>query len=126
MRSIWTSTEVAPNSSSLKRYELFHADNSTSTYLTTKWAYPYQENNSLTNTSSPAAILNNVNKDGTKLMSKPITNMKVTDGLASFDITITTTDINELTTGSDHLLYRLGMIDIIRDANGNIKKVIRK
>ena len=124
--SIWTSTEVAPNSSSLKRYELFHANNSTSTYLTTKWAYPYQENNSLTNTSSPAATLNNVNKDGTKLMSKPITNMKVTDGLASFDITITTTDINELTTGSDHLLYRLGMIDIIRDANGNIKKVIRK
>ena len=92
--SIWTSTKVAPNSSSRKRYELFHANNKTSAYQCGGWPYPYQENNSLTNTSSPAATLNNENSDGTKLMSKPITNMAVNNGLASFEFTVTTTGLS--------------------------------
>ena len=48
------------------------------------WAYPYNNNNSLTNTSKPAAQLNNLNIDGSLLMSKPITGMAVTEGTASF------------------------------------------
>ena len=59
------------------------------------WAYPYVTvdsfgietiaNDKLTNTSKPAATLNNKNADGEKLMSKPITQMAVNaDGLASF------------------------------------------
>ena len=124
--SVWTSTKTAPNSDSRKRYELFHANNQSSTYSVAKWAYPYQDNNSLTDTSTPAATLNNANKNGTKLMSKPITNMTVTGGLASFDFTVTPTDIHEVTTGADKLLYRLGMVDIVRDANGNIRKILRK
>ena len=125
--AIWTSTTATPNSSSRKHYELFHANNRKTPNA--GWAYPYQANNSLTNTSTPAATLNNNNSDGTKYMSKPMTNMAVTGGLASFDFTVNTTPtgMNELTTGAaNQLLYRFGMVDIVRDAKGNIRKIIRK
>ena len=61
-------------------------------------------------------------------MSKPITNMAVEGGLASFDFTVTTTGISEVTrnAGAERLLYRFGMIDIMRDTKGNIRKVIRR
>ena len=124
--SIWTSTTTATNSSKRMRYEIFKANNLN--YSSRGWAYPYEDNDSLTNTSTPAATLNNINIDGTKLMSKPITNISVTGGLASFDFstTPTPTGINEATTRHDKLLYRFCMIDIIRDTKGNIRKVIRK
>ncbi len=124
--SIWPSTMYVPNSFYRKRYELFHANNLKSTQA--GWGYPYQENNSLTNTSTPEATLNHENKDGEKLMSKPITNMAVEGGLASFDFTVTTTGISEVTrsAGAERLLYRFGMIDIMRDTKGNIRKVIRR
>jgi hypothetical protein len=48
------------------------------------WAYPYADNDSLTNTSAPAAELNKSNRDGSLLMSKPLTEMTVVNGLASF------------------------------------------
>ena len=124
--SVWTSTKLVPNSPSRKCYEIFHANNMISPY--SRWTYPYQDNNSLTNTSLPAATLYNDNIDGTKFMSKPITNMKVTGGLASFDFTDYPTGINKVTTtaDADQLLYRFGMIDIVRDAKGNVRKIIRK
>lgn len=81
-------------------------------------------NNALTNTSLPAAKLNNNNADGTNLMTKPITNMSVTDGLASFDFTDTPTGVKEIITGSDQLLYRFGVINIVRDSNGIVRKKI--
>jgi M6 family metalloprotease-like protein len=125
--SIWTSTTIMPNSSSYKRYNIFPANNKTSSYYATGWAYPYSGNNQLTNVSTPAATLNHQNTDGTKLMSKPITNMKVTGGLASFDFSVTTTGISEkIIPHNSHLLYRFGPLDIIRDANGTIRKVINK
>ena len=122
--SVWVSTTVSANSSSRQRYVLFYANNQENTYA--GWAYPSEENNSLTNTSVPAATLFNANSDGTMLMSKPITNMSVTGGLASFDFSVSTSGINEVTTGASQLLYRIGVVDIIRDAKGNIRKVIRK
>ena len=85
--SIWLSTEVTPNSKDKKRYCIIPANNNKSTSKTslTGWAYPYQDNDSLTNTSKPAATLNNENTDGTLFMSKPVTQMAVGDnGLASF------------------------------------------
>lgn len=71
-----------PNDASLKRYTLFHANNSSAR---SGWAYPYEDNDSLTNLSRPAATLLHENADGTKLMSKPVTKMAVdANGLASF------------------------------------------
>ena len=122
--SVWTSTRVVPNSPSRKRYEIFHANNMISPYR--RWTYPYQDNNSLTNTSLPASTLYNDNIDGTNFMSKPITNMTVTNGLASFDFSESPTGIISVASGTDQLLYRFGVIDIVRDAKGNVKKVIRK
>ena len=120
----WTSTKASPNSYDRKRYDIFHASNER--YPIENWPYPYQDNNSLTNTSIPASTLNNPNLDGTKFMSKPITDIRFDHGLASFEFTVETTGLNEVTTGSDQLLYRFGTIDFVRDANGNIRKIIRK
>ena len=39
----------------------------------------------LTDNSTPRAYLNNKNSDGKKLMSKPITDITLTDGLISFN-----------------------------------------
>ena len=124
--SLWTSTEAYVNSKDLKHYNIFHANNKTSPE--SEWGYPYQANDSLTNTSEPAATLNHNNCDSTKLMSKPITNMAVNGGYASFDVamTPTTTGVNEVRTGANQLLYRFGMVDIIRDPKGNIRKVFNR
>ncbi len=61
--------------------------------------YPYTNpetglvNDSLTDNSKPAAKVFNKNTNGTKFMGKPITKIKVTDGIASFDFC--KTDNNE-------------------------------
>lgn len=122
--SIWAGTvDDYANTPERQHCVLFHANNQKE--FVADWAYPYQDNNSLTNSSEPAATLFNANKDGTMLMSKPITNMMVTGGLASFDFSTTTTGINEVTTSNaDKLLFRIGIVDIVRDANGNIRKKI--
>ncbi len=47
--------------------------------------YPYEDNNSLTNTTTPAAALYNKNTDGSYLMNKDITNItRHDDGTISF------------------------------------------
>ena len=105
--SIWTSTIVYPNYSGDERYSIFHANNST-TY--SGWGYPYQSNNELTNTSTPKADLRNKNSDGTKLMSKPLTNMSVTNGLAAFDFMGGTTSLEAIHTEpftKDAVIYDL-------------------
>ena len=93
------------------------------------WAYPYQDNDSLTNNSAPASVLINANADGTKLMSKPIYNMSVRNGLASFDFmnrdkaaAITTTTAPR---GTYTVLHTLGKVLIVRYANGEVRKVMR-
>ena len=124
--SIWTSTTDAPNSSRIQRYTIFKADNGR-TVSTRGWGYPYQDNDSLTNLSVPAATLNNENTDGTKLMNKSVRDIAVTDGLASFRFTVDTpTGIEEHTSQqSAEILYGLGPISIIRYSNGTIKKVMK-
>ena len=54
--------------------------------------------------------------------------MAVNGGYASFDVTMTptTTGVNEVRTGANQLLYRFGMVDIIRDPKGNIRKVFNR
>lgn len=84
-KQIWEGTEELVNSYSKKRYSIIPANNNSRAAFSYGWAYPYMDNDSLTNTSMPAATLNIVNIDGTKLMSKPVTKMSVdADGQASF------------------------------------------
>ena len=122
--SVWTSTTSAPNSYFMRRYELFYANNSPS--LFSEWAYPYGETNQLTNTSTPAAKLNNLNIDGSRLMSKPITDMTVAGGLASFSFIMpSTTGVGDLTAKTaPEVLCHVGLVDIVRDAQGHIRKKI--
>ena len=127
--SIWPSTIATPNSTTKKRYCVISANNSkTTTYASMAgWPYPYQANDSLTNTSVPAAELNNANTDGKLLMNKSLYDMRVEDGLASFRFVVATpTGINERSCSQTYtILYDLGPIYIIRDANGEIKKVMK-
>lgn len=94
-RDIWTGIEETPNNNIIKRYCIIPANNNTRVSASSGWAYPYKVTNNagneyvvndeLTNTSQPAATLNNANVDGQMLMSKPVTQMSVdANGLASF------------------------------------------
>jgi hypothetical protein len=83
--------------------------------------------NSLTNTSTPAAKLWNANSDGTLFMNKPITNMDVQDGKASFDFMKSATDIGiQTVTGVAQVLCEYGPIRIVRTADGTVKKVMKR
>ena len=132
---IWTSTTTCPNHLAYRdengqwvpareRYVLFHANNSVAY---SSWPYPYEDNNELTNTSMPSATLWNANTDSTQLMSKPITGMAVTDGLASFEFMKVPSAVNQQTVSTKpKVLYEFGPIYIIRCANGEIKKVMKR
>jgi hypothetical protein len=128
---LWVSVSAYVNTSSRQHYLIFPANDVTSTSKTyiKNWSYPYQENNSLTNSSTPAAIVWNANSDGKKFMNKPLTNMTVTGGLASFNFTATPTGLGAQpsTLGQQPtVLYRFGSIDIIRTADGKTHKVARR
>lgn len=123
--SIWENEYV--NTPQRKRYTIFAANNRTTRYYSQYWAYPYNDNDNLTNTSTPAATLLNANTDGTMLMSKPITEMQVANGLASFHFVGPATGVSLPTISrQDELLYSFGRIDIMRDADGKVYKTVRK
>ena len=83
--SLWVSVYDFPNTFNVKHYAIFPANNESSVSFS-GWAYPYQDNNSLTDTSQPAAQLWHARSDSIFLMSKPLTNIAVDSvGLASFD-----------------------------------------
>ena len=119
-----------PNSRSLLRYSIIPANGSSG--IREGWGYPYMSNgmvvnDMLTNDTKPAATLNNPNIDGQKLMSKPVTNMKVENGLASFDVKIAGTSIRE--TGlsiKPQVLYEIGPVTILRAPDGKIIKVVKR
>lgn len=74
-----------PNTYVDNHYSIFPANGMNYTAMKSGWAYPYGTKDSLTNNSNPAATLRHAAQDGTKLMSKPITNIRVSNGLVSFD-----------------------------------------
>lgn len=85
-----------------------------------RWGYPYgTTGNSLTDTSSPKAAVHHTNKQGTKLMGKPITNIAASDEYtASFDFCKgSTSGINDIQTVTDeNALY--GQPATIYDVQG--------
>ncbi len=126
--TVWVSTTTWPNTSSFQRYTIIPANNKTS-YSDSNasgWAYPKGDNDQLTNESTPAATLKYNNTDGKKFMNKPLTGLKVTGGLASFDFMGGATGIFEQKIlGQPEVLYHFGPIYIIRNAQGEVKKVIK-
>lgn len=118
-------------------------------------AYPYGANDSLTDRSQPAAKVYNTNVNGTRYMGKPITNIKLQEGLVSFDfcggqrpdgildmdaeapesivgcpaviydVSGRTVKAVDCYTGAGCLPLRPGAY-IVKSGNGNVIKVIRK
>lgn len=132
---LWVSVIESPNATRAKHYTIFPANNKfandKTSYTRAKpedWAYPYLANDSLTNNSSPAATLNNANKDGSYLMNKGLHDMTVEGGLASFRFIVdeTATGLSWQEGSGWQLLYRFGPIDIMRSETGEVKKVLKK
>ena len=113
------------------------------TVMESGWAYPYGEKDSLTNKSNPAATLRHAAQDGTKLMSKPITNIRVNNGLVSFDFMGGNNSQTAIQSQTSNLkpqikeVYDLSGrqipqgamgtgIYIIKYANGQTRKVVRR
>lgn len=85
-QAVWNSNEVN-NVANRQRCTIFHADgrDGTTDYDLLGDPYPYAGNDSLTNSSSPMAVLYNANTDGRKLMSKAITGITQNgDGTIAF------------------------------------------
>ena len=126
---LWTGYLEAVNSSTRKRYSIVPANNRTSTSYSYGWAYPYDDNDQLTDTSTPAATLLYANTSGDRLMGKPLTRISLTDGLASFDFMGGHTAVRPIFSAAPltapRVLYSLGPVSIVRLANGEIKKVKR-
>lgn len=123
---IWTTG--MPNQTGQTRYTIIPANNRNSTYYASGWAYPYATNDQLTDTSMPAATLQHANTNGTMLMSKPITDMQVENGIASFSFmqNMTGISIHPLSARSSQLLYEFGPIRIVRQADGTLRKQMAK
>jgi len=123
----WTGKngEIPNTSKDENSYYIFPANNKFSYYNGLDWPYPQSTNDALTNESAPASILHHKNTDGTLLMSKPITEMAVTNGLASFKFMGGSTAIRE-TQHQDQptILYQYGPLRILRMPNGEIRKVL--
>ena len=124
---IWNSISDFPNEpdSPNKRYYIIPANNLTRIPYCSGWAYPYQGNNMLTDTSTPAAVVWN---GESRLMSKPITEMKVTNGLASFKFMDEATAISATTKDKQkaEVLYQYGPVSIMRHPDGQVKKVVSR
>ena len=82
--NVWANNTV--NSDPMRqRMTIIPADGRLSQTTTKRDLWPYSDNVSLTDISSPKAALYNKNTDGVKLMHKPIENVKMENGLVSFD-----------------------------------------
>ena len=103
---VWASNQV--NSTSRQRCTIFHADNSDGSNDRDQQgdAYPYNYVNSLTNTSTPAAEVNNLNSDGSYLMNKSVTNItRNSDGTMSFEFSDLTSSADDYNLPSSYIFY---------------------
>lgn len=83
-----------------QRATIFHADNDDDFYTQAGDAYPYMGNDSLTNTSTPAAVLYNTNLDGTKRLGRGLWDISENaDGTMSFRFGIDTVRVATTTEG---------------------------
>ena len=143
---VWRSVTSSPNcysvnyASNRNRYTIIPANNSLLSILSRGWSYPYGNNNQLTDTSVPAALLIHENGEGTKLMGKPITMMNVTNGLASFQFmsdSVTLVSSQQETAGEGAVQVfdlsgrpvsepKPGQLCLVRSAGGIIRKQLLK
>lgn len=101
--TVWKQNLV--NSTSRQRCTIFIADNNPDENDAGD-IYPYSYNNSLTNTSTPAATLNNMNTDGSKYMNKSIRNItRNGDGTVSFTFENENNSSNDYELPQSYIFY---------------------
>ncbi len=101
--NVWKQNLV--NSTSRQRCTIFIADNNPDENDAGD-IYPYSYNNSLTNTSTPAATLNNMNTDGSKYMNKSIRNItRNGDGTVSFTFENENNSSNDYELPQSYIFY---------------------
>ena len=110
---LWLTGTV--NSSNTQHYMLIKANNKASKAYSSGWAYPYEGNNALTDVTTPSADLWHANTSGSQLLSKPLTKISVTDGLASF-VFMETTGIGAVRSDAagPQKILRNGTVYIVR------------
>lgn len=122
----WNYNEV--NTGSQQHCTIFHADNQdkTSKANLINDLYPYGSNNSLTNTSIPAATINNKNTDGSFYMNKEVKDItRNPDGTMSFKFFgNNASGIDGISAGTRHADNRIYSID--GRYIGNDKKTLNK
>ncbi len=119
------------------RHKYLHDNRMNKIHLSTA-PYPYEENDELTDTSVPAALMQTKNAEGEYFLSKPVTDILMSDdGLISFDLMGGTTDIKvtrQTVSLKDVVYYDLqgrqitnpvwGNVYVVRDAGGNTRKIL--
>ncbi len=132
---LWVSTEEWTNTTERQHYVVIAANGLPSRNYCSGWAYPTAYNDALTDEGDPQTTLWHFNTDGTIMLGKPLTNMAVTEGLASFDFMGGTTAVDvSRTGGSTPCVYydlqgrqvhhpRAGQLYVVRDGHGQVKKV---
>lgn len=116
--NVWNNNEVN-NDAKRQRCTIFHADDSDGTedYDLMGDAYPYNDNDSLTNRSLPASILYNANRDGRKLMNKAIVGItQNADATMNFTLRRDSLRLNDVIRG-DTLFYE--SFDQCKGSGGN-------
>lgn len=117
--NIWYNNMVNTSGSGRhQRLTIFHADNDDdSSYWSSKAGsyskmtestdpYPYNSNDSLTNSSKPAAKLYNVNTDGSYYMNRSVKNIKQNaDNTASFNFSTYSAPVPVVVSTTDTLLH---------------------
>lgn len=139
----WTSFSNPPNhypvseTETRNRYTIFPANYNFYTAFSSGWSYPSESNDSLTDSSRPAARLCHPNAEGSLYMSQPLTRISVSEGLASFTFMggDSTTSIEPHHAAGSHQSYRLfdlagrpvrhakaGQIVLVRQTDGTVSK----
>jgi len=104
---VWTNNEVN-TTSSRQRCTIFHADNADGTSVrdVSRDTYPYNGNDSLTNTSKPKASVYNKNTDGSYLMNKAVYAITQNDdGTVSYNFRLDETSESTSVVTGDTIFY---------------------
>ncbi len=119
-KEAWENNTVNTQDAGLHRMSMFMANNDASSFA--GHLYPYNDNDSLTNNSVPAAKLHNANADGSKFMNKGIRNiLRNTDGSMSFSFSDSHSEFNNgggtIETPGDYIFYE--SFDKCKGTGGN-------
>ncbi|MCD8296466.1 MAG: M6 family metalloprotease domain-containing protein [Prevotella sp.] len=104
--NIWANNQVNSSTYMVQHCTIIPANNNLSTSTEVGHPYPYLNNNSLTNSTTPATTLNNRNTDGTYYMNKALSNISQnSDGTVSFYFENNNQNTSDFDAPSEYFFY---------------------